>query len=109
RGRHGDHADVGGAALEVFLELRHVAYLDPGNLGADKRRVGVVQAVEVEALGVEATIRSDRLSEAAHADEHHAPAAIESEDEAELLGEALDRVAAALLPEAPEVRQVLAD
>ena len=104
----GDDADVDGVRAQILFEARDVADLEV----VDRRlcpRVHVVGGDDVEALRLEAAVGGDGAAQAARADQHHLPAAVEAEDEPQLLGEAVDGVAAALLAEAAEVGEVLAD
>ena len=76
---------------------------------ADDVGVAVEGGEDAEALRREAAVLQDCAAELADADEHHGPFAVDAEDLAQLFEEALDAVAAALLAEAAEVAEVLAD
>jgi 16S rRNA A1518/A1519 N6-dimethyltransferase RsmA/KsgA/DIM1 with predicted DNA glycosylase/AP lyase activity len=102
--RHAEHRDLRLEPLDVAFELRFGAHDDVVEPGADPRRIGVVDADDVEAPLREAAILRQCRPDLAGADDHDAPAPLQPEDLADRLDEVLHAVPEAALAEGPERR-----
>src|SRR5207249_4670207 len=90
-------------------QLGDVAHGDAAQRPADARRVAVEGRHHVEPLPLETAVQHERGAEVADADHADPPAAIESQDRADLLPQVGDVVAEAAAPERTERGEVLAD
>ena len=109
--RHGDgqqsHADR--RAAQVVLQLVRVDHGDAGNRRADQLRVHVEGGQKLKAVGVEFEVFNQGAAQVAGPQDHDGVALVDPQNAADLLPEAFDLIAVALLTEAAEAEQVLPD